>query len=86
MSEIIIPGVLVSCATCRWWVEDTHDVRLREGQCNAATEKPGTVAWYRSNRHGGGGVRFQVEATYGDSDGILITKPDFGCVEWEAKD
>jgi hypothetical protein len=75
-----------TCETCKWWAESTHDERMREGQCSADTEKPGDVPWYRSNRHGGGGVRFQLHGSWSDADGILVTKPDFGCVEWEQKE
>lgn len=63
------------CATCKWWEQDEDDGT--KGTC-ALTEMDM-----------GDPVRPESLAVAADGEeyrGVLVTRQDFGCVQWEAKD
>lgn len=67
------PGVaympVPRCDGCRWWRLDADNGRHREGECHRELEP-------------GSGFRIDQDYTSGTR---IMTAPDFGCVQWEAK-
>ncbi len=68
------------CKDCKWWASyeqgSMGDLSGRFGDCRATQDAPGAMA------------TIFVSETDEDGDpidGTLITRRDFGCVQWEAK-
>ena len=71
------------CKDCRWWTQWPADPPRAWGDCRIAeSEDAGTPVIPRV----ASGQTRALARGYGGADAYLETLPDFGCVQFEAKE
>lgn len=66
------------CETCKHW--EGPDVRTGWGECALTWSSP------RNIHAGPPGTKATAEPMESGCDAVLVTAPDFGCVQWEAEE
>lgn len=78
--SVDVVGIMPRCSTCRWWQTSGDDRNWLprsdgRGHCMIADGMQGRPVESSSLAY----------ADDGDYFAVLVTAPDFGCVQWKAK-